>query len=80
MELDSLSFKFKEDIPICNTDEEIECSSNIEIDSKECLRQYGLISITQCKCEHFFLLFATHSITNSSSKQTGPLDYDFMKV
>ena len=29
---------------------------------------------------NLFGLFATHSFTNSSSKQTGPLDYDFMKV
>ena len=29
---------------------------------------------------NIFGFFATHSFTNSSSKQTGPLDYDFMKV
>ena len=69
MELDSLSFKFKEDIPICNTDEEIECSSNIEIDSKECLRQNGLnINKTQIPLLTFFYRSCSGLIISSFSK------------
>ena len=32
-------YYYKEDIPICDTAQEIKCSTDLEIDSKKCTRQ-----------------------------------------